>query len=255
MPTETLSSLTAELRALGGQRVWSLMVSLFGDLAREEGAQIEGPILSAIMAEMQIKPEAARVALHRLRNDGWITSQKQGRISRHSLTSEGLRLSAEAAPRIYAKPDDVDTAWQLVLTEDIGSDLEEAGFTRITSRVFLGASDKPTPDHAIAFKGTTAPEWLKKQIAPAHLAAGYSRLFNALTQLNKALPDRTALTPMEVAVLRCLIVHNWRRLILKHPQLPSALVANDWPGQHCHVIVSDLLQRFPRPALHDLQTA
>ena len=74
MPSDVFTHTIADLRALGGQRVWSLMVSLFGDLAQAEGAGIDGPVLSRIMTAMQIRPEATRVALHRLRNDGWIAS-------------------------------------------------------------------------------------------------------------------------------------------------------------------------------------
>ena len=104
MPTDPFSENTAALRALGGQRVWSLMISLFGDLAQGAGDRIDGPVLSAIMARQHIKPEAVRVALHRLRKDGWVTSEKSGRIRQHSLTDKGRRESAIASPRIYARP-------------------------------------------------------------------------------------------------------------------------------------------------------
>ena len=46
MPTDRVISQTGALRALGGRRVWSLMISLFGDLAREQDQAIDGPILS-----------------------------------------------------------------------------------------------------------------------------------------------------------------------------------------------------------------
>ena len=64
MHTEDFITLTAPLRAVGGGRVWSLMISLFGDLAQEDGTAISGPVLSAMMSLLLVKPEAARVALH-----------------------------------------------------------------------------------------------------------------------------------------------------------------------------------------------
>ncbi|WP_259940018.1 hypothetical protein [Sulfitobacter sp. M368] len=76
------------------------MISLFGDLAQGAGDRIDGPVLSAIMARQHIKPEAVRVALHRLRNDGWVTSEKSGRIRQHSLTDKGRRESDRQPPHL-----------------------------------------------------------------------------------------------------------------------------------------------------------
>ena len=76
------------------QRVWSIIVSLFGDMAQEPGAQISGGALTQIIEPMGIKPEAIRVALHRLRKDGWIESDRIGRVSRHVLSEFGRTQSA-----------------------------------------------------------------------------------------------------------------------------------------------------------------
>ena len=257
MPTDQLIHLTADLRALGGQRVWSLMVSLFGDLVQEQGAHIDGPVLSAIMAAMQIKPEAARVALHRLRNDGWLISKKQGRISQHSLSEEGLRLSAEASPRIYATPDETPQDWQLVMLKHAGpgaqKQLETAGYAQVMPRIYVGGRSMAVPKDALVLQGADVPPWLQEQITPEHLTEGYEKLCLTLTHLTKALPNPSVFSPLEVAVLRCLVVHNWRRLVLKHPSLPRALIADNWAGHRCHLQVFDLLNRFPCPPLGDIQ--
>ena len=253
MPTPDITTLTADLRVLGGQRVWSLMISLFGDLAQGEHDGIDGPVLSTIMAALEVKPEAARVALHRLRNDGWITSAKTGRISSHSLTPKGRALSAAASPRIYTRPDEGPQDWQLVLLEN--TDLEAqtsliaAGFKQITPRVFVGPTTPPLPKGALAMPGQPAPAWLQDQVGPRELAKDYANLHITLTTLAGALPDPQMLNALDTAVLRCLIVHNWRRLVLKHPLPPRRLIS-DTAGFHlCHLIVADLLVRFARPAL------
>ncbi|NNE53390.1 MAG: PaaX family transcriptional regulator [Sulfitobacter sp.] len=257
MPTEPFTTYIGELRGLGGSRVWSLMISLFGDLAQERGQTIDGPILSAIMNVLQVKPEAVRVALHRLRNDGWILSEKSGRISRHSLTDKGHRESAAASPRIYAAPDQGNNDWQLVLTPDAETTTAEAmtmrDFTSLTPRLFVGpAAARPVPD-SLSFKGDTAPQWLRAEAAPEDLRASYLALNETLERLKADLPDPGRITPIETAVLRCLIVHNWRRLVLKHPPLPRALVSDGWPGHRCHLLVAELLSLFPRPALADIE--
>ncbi len=256
MPTEAFVEHTAALRALGGQRVWSLMISLFGDLAQDEGQSIGGPLLSAIMQRLDIKPEATRVALHRLRKDGWVTSEKSGRISHHRLTAVGRVQSVSASPRIYADPTAMDDPWQLVLlataSEELARRMETKGFAMIAPRVFVGSAAEETPTGAVAFPGGDVPDWLRAQTEPSDLTSSYLALLETLDALQFALP-KEPMSVLDIAVLRCLIVHNWRRLVLKHPMLPAQLTNPDWPGRQCHVVVWELLQRFPRPALVDLE--
>lgn len=248
MHTEGFINHITALRSLGGSRVWSLMISLFGDLAQADGQHIEGPQLSTIMGLLQVKPEATRVALHRLRNDGWITSSKSGRISAHALTVKGRMESAAASPRIYAEPQDAAQSWQLIILEDVLSD-ELEGFAPIGPRIYVGDAELAAPEGALTLPGTAVPDWLRLQAEPEHLRQDYVALQETLAALSDALPDASEIAPIETAVLRCLIVHNWRRLVLKHPALPAPLVSDDWPGRHCHVLVANLLARFPRPSL------
>ena len=88
---------------LGGDppRVWSFIVTIFGDLAREDDRYISSRTLNRLTAEIGVKPEATRVALHRLRKEDWLESAKFGRESHYRLTNKGRKLSREAAPRIY----------------------------------------------------------------------------------------------------------------------------------------------------------
>ena len=256
MPTPDISELTDDLRALGGQRVWSLMISLFGDLAQGEGDAIEGPVLSAIMAALKVKPEAARVALHRLRNDGWVTSVKSGRISRHSLSAKGGRESAAASPRIYAPPLDGPRDWQLVMLETSDGEVQAQmgldGFRQILPRVFIGPLDVEGPKGALALPGQAAPPWLMAQILPEYVAQDYGKLQQTLSALSGYLPEPKDLSALDIAVLRCLIVHNWRRLVLKHPAPPRALISETSALHQCHVSVATLLARFPRPTLSSI---
>lgn len=257
MRIEDFKSLTKDLRALGGQRVWSLMVSLFGDLAQERRQTIDGPVLSAIMGLLEVKPEATRVALHRLRNDGWISSAKSGRISQHSLTEQGLAQSVAASPRIYANPTAAPENWQIVILPDGSaeavSDMTTLGFSQISPRVFVGPVRINPPQDTLSFRGTDAPDWLRRQATPSGMANSYDSLHATLKELEHNLPEASELSPIERAVLRCLIVHNWRRLVLRHPPLPAALTPSDWPGLTCHTIVFDLLSSYPRPQLSEIR--
>ena len=76
-------------------------MTIFGDLAREDNRYISSRTLNRLTAQIGVKPEATRVALHRLRKEDWLESAKFGRESHYRLTDNGRNLSREAAPRIY----------------------------------------------------------------------------------------------------------------------------------------------------------
>lgn len=234
----------------GGHRVWSLMVSLFGDLAQKEGTAIDGPTLSAVMAEMQIRPEAVRVALHRLRNEGWIVSEKSGRTRRHALTPKSRARSAAASERIYTGPALKSDGWHLVLVRDADTippeKMRACGFVQLLPRVFVGAVSAVPPKAALVLPGDDVPAWMRAQIAPAMQTQDYQALLPILTSADKLLRD-TRPSPLQRAVLRCLIVHNWRRIVLRHPPLPRNLLPDGWEGHSCHMLVNRLLVRFPKP--------
>lgn len=234
-------SVTA-LTQLGPIRVWSLLVTVFGDLS--EMAALDGPTLTLIMKDIGIKPEATRVALYRLRSDGWITSQRSGRTSRYSLTEKGQKDSAAARPRIYGRPEQMGHSAQVFLVPTNTNTLDPVDYTQIAPRLYVCGSNTACPPDAMALRPKHLPNWLGDQIEPDYLREGYAALFAVLSKLE---PKMTSLSPLQTAVLRVLIVHGWRRLALKHPDLPRAAHSTGWRGHDCRALVTNLLDRLPRP--------
>lgn len=242
MPTEAYTQALRGLADLGPLRVWSLLVTVFGDLAPD--GPLKGPTLSAIMAEVGIKPEATRVALHRLRSDGWIASEKQGRTSLHTLTDQGRSDSDAARQRIYGNANAAEAV--LVLTP-AAVELDPTRFAQIAPRIFVTGPGTMPPEDAMRLAPDTLPEWLGTQIETEQMRDAYKSLHAVLTDITEELTGD--LTALETAALRVLIVHAWRRLTLKHPDLPRAAHSADWRGHDCRALVTDLLARFPRPHL------
>jgi phenylacetic acid degradation operon negative regulatory protein len=127
--------------------------------------------------------------------------------------------------------------------------LADAGFAQIIPRVFAGPAGQTLPESVLALPGGQVPDWLALQAQPEHLREPYTDLLEILAPLPDRLAQQGDLSAVEVAILRCLIVHNWRRLALKHPALPAPLVSPDWPGHQCHLLVHRLLRDYPRPGL------
>ncbi|MDX2482663.1 MAG: PaaX family transcriptional regulator C-terminal domain-containing protein [Pseudodonghicola sp.] len=243
------------------QRVWSIIVSLFGDLAQRPGDRLSGSALSRIIMPMGIKPEAIRVALHRLRKDGWIDSARSGRASAHFLTEFGRARSAEVSPRIYTRAPDTPTDWHLLIAEDGSgqSALDEmllaADYFSLARNVALAAGPAPeVGGEVMSFDvhARAVPDWVRARACPGDLAASCRGLVDALQRAAALLPSGAEITPLQTATLRMMIVHRWRRVALRQPDLPAQFFPPDWPGPECRAAVFTLLDRLPRPTLDQL---
>ena len=82
MRTEDFDQMVKNVLGDAPPRVWSLLVTIFGDLALAKDARLSGASVNALTAAIGIKPEATRVASHRLRKEGWIESHRTGRQSK-----------------------------------------------------------------------------------------------------------------------------------------------------------------------------
>lgn len=249
------------LSRLGGEqppRVWSLLVTVFGDMAQEPGAQISGATLSQICALIGIKPEAMRVALHRLRKDGWIDSHRNGRSSTYFLTAFGRAQSAAATPRIYAPKPLENTAWLLVWNPALPADGDrDRPGVWLASNLQISAKP-PKSASCLATEiapGTRLPGWIGAKLCSAELAVLCQQFCNDMQDVQDALPSAKMLSPVEVAALRVMVVHTWRRIVLRAPALPDHVMPDHWAGPACRTEVASLLRKYPRPSLADLDAA
>lgn len=251
----------AQLNDPQNLRVWSIIVSLFGDLAQKEGAQISGGALTRIITPMGIKPEAIRVALHRLRKDGWIESARSGRASVHYLTEFGRNQSAAVTPRIYERTPPAPTDWHLLISEEgAGQDtLDDVlllpNYVAVNRHTALGHGTIPANLEdllAIEVSKISVPGWLKDRLFPEDLQTACQTLDAALGSIT-APPQ--SLEADQIAALRTLIVHHWRRIVLRHPGLPPQFHPASWSGESCRARVFALLDALPSPDLSDLSTA
>ncbi|MBL4872193.1 MAG: PaaX family transcriptional regulator [Rhodobacteraceae bacterium] len=252
-------NIVQELTSSGSSRTWSILVTIFGDLAQNPNDKISGPLLSSLTQLIGIKPQAMRVALHRLRYDGWIITEKSGRTSKHRLSEYGLIQSVIASPKIYARTATPPESWRIIITNPDASVDEKTlvirGYRKILSGVYIGdrtvlldTSDFLTLEGDLL----SIPEWLQSAIADEASVGEYSRLIGMLVTVERALNDGYAPTITETAVLRTLIVHDWRRIVLRQPDLSLEFLQKN-PSAQCRKTVWELLERLERPPLEALE--
>jgi phenylacetic acid degradation operon negative regulatory protein len=114
-------------------RVWSVIITVFGDAIVPRGGSIPLQALQEILGRLGIEAGAVRTALSRLASEGWVIRQRRGRLSHYSLDMRGQRAFDEATQLIYAPgPPEWDGRWSVAVPTagngEAGPDLEAAGF-------------------------------------------------------------------------------------------------------------------------------
>jgi DNA-binding transcriptional regulator PaaX len=171
----------ARLHSGGRLRVWSLLVTFFGDAVTPRGGRVALGALQDAMALLSIEAGAVRTALSRLAGDGWVEREREGRLSFYALSSHGRYAFDEATRRIYSPcPPDWDGEWTIAITDadGHGDRLRAHGFVPLGGPAWIKAGDEhgdpPSDVLVIRGAGTAFPPELIRLWDTAKLAAQYS---------------------------------------------------------------------------------
>jgi len=246
-----VDKLLASLRQDNALKVWSLIITFFGDAVVTRGGNVSAKTVQAVLAGMEVGNGAVRTALSRLVNDQWIVRQKIGRESFYELADEGYRPFQAASVRIYSACSGEESAtniWTLAVNDarskaDV-TDLPD-GAVQISSNCWLikdlqSCVANSLEDKAfILFSGELGrfPVWLKNKFISDKKIDEYQTLQQQFAGIERV----TSLTPLDSLIVRCLLIHQWRRLLLRSAALPQELLA---PEHECRQFVSALYERL-----------
>lgn len=243
----------------GPVRVWSLVVTIMGDLCRTPEDHLSGRTLSHLVGRLGINNQALRVALHRLRRDGWIRTQRSGRTSDYYLSESGREMTESVRQRIYGSPRAQPPQSQVVVAPptmnmaDFNASLPDHAIV-VSGRIALISCDFPVPHDylPLTLESGCPPAWLAEIVAPDNLCEEFDHLTE---RVQSALDHAPPATEIERVLLRLVILHHWRRLVLRQSELADQILPPDWPGAMARQQVMRALRTFPRPDLHSLQSA
>lgn len=217
---------------------------------------------------MGINERLIRTSIFRLTKEGWLTAEKVGRRSYYSLTGTGRRRFEKAFKRVYsASLPAWNGAWTLVLLAQLDAtkrkavreELEWQGFGVMganllgcprTDRADLAATlrEQDAEDDCIVFE-THAQEVLASKALRAQvreswnieeLGQHYSEFIRLFRPLWQAMKDLDAPSPQDCFLARTLLIHEYRRLLLRDPQLPDELLPGDWEGRAARQLCRNL---------------
>jgi phenylacetic acid degradation operon negative regulatory protein len=243
------SALRATLARTGAPRIASFIVTVWGDAVAPRGGSLWLGSLQAILDLFGCTPGQVRTAMSRLTEEGWLARNRVGRNSFYRLGPRGEQVFAAAAARIYAAgAPPWDGRFRLVLLADAAmrEALQARGFGSLPGGAMIGVSGDPAelpkgvPVIAGAVRDQAEARLLVARAWPLEaLGEGYRRFLDAFEPLRRA-----RVAPDEALPLRLVLVHEWRRLVLRDPLLPGALLPEDWAGGQARELAAALYRRL-----------
>lgn len=259
-------------------RAPSLIITVWGDAIAPHGGAVMIAGLIELLAPLGVNERLVRTSVFRLAREGWLKATPIGRHSLYRLTPEGARRFEQAYRRIYAPPvEHWDDTWEIVIADGskagerraLRQELGWAGFGTLAPGVHLRPSQAPSafPRIAAALRvsgrivaarahddaalgGQTLASAVPRAWNLAAVAADYRRFlrrFGSVIERFRQASD-AAHDPAQSFLVRTLLIHEYRRVLLRDPQLPAALLPLDWPGAAAYALCRDFYRLTHRAA-------
>lgn len=274
LPPHSVSAAVAKLldqfHAKRPVRAWSLIITLYGDAIVPRGGNLWLGSLSEIMALFRVDAGHVRTAMSRLTADGWLKREKSGRNSYYRLTKREQGSFVAATERIYfAHAPAFDGRLRLALLGPGIDDrsavrpmLERAGFAALSPAAYVAFADPalPLPEtEGLFLLRTQEGDDLSALAAAAWklepLAQAYRAFVAHFTPLDLALAKAVDVPGTDALVARVLLIHEYRRIVLRDPGLPAPLLPEDWPGAAARQLAARLYRKVARESEAFLDSA
>ncbi len=263
-------------------RAGSLIMSVFGDAVLPRGGRIWLGSLIRLLEPLGLSDRLVRTSVFRLSKEQWLRADAQGRRSEYVLTDSGRLRFEEASRHIYASHAPIwDRRWRLILVvaeldtrqrERLRQALQWQGFGNLGGDCFVHPSTSLeaaydtlmadglgdilecllpllAADARITLTASDADlvtrAWNLERLSDAY-SSFVDDYLPVLAQLRR---DRnTQLEPEEAFLLRVLLIHDYRRLLLRDPELPEVLLPPDWSGHTARMVCRELYRRLQEPS-------
>lgn len=246
-----LSALIAAHHGRVPPRTGSLIVSVFGALVLPAGEALRLSALQEWLSALGIEPGLVRTALSRLVKEGTLLRERDGKAALYRLSARAEADFAAAGEVIFGRrpPEPTGDLDGLVI-EDTGrraalrGELGENGFLPLAANLMIRPAWK---GRAMPALGGCLPLTLRaspdlagraREIWPLDsLAEGYRAVIGHAEAVR-----RQSFSPEEARLARLMLVHEFRRIVLRDPFLPAALLPQDWPGDTARAAFDAALQ-------------
>lgn len=261
-----------EITRRGSLSGTSLIMTVFGDSISQHGGSIWLGSLISALAPLGVNERLVRTSASRLVRDGWLAVRKIARRSYYSFSDSGNSQFERAASRVYLAERPVwDEKWTLLMLVSVPTDKKEElrkklhwqGFGQLTPDLFAHHTfdNKPlneilvemglTNDVAVLFAETRdiASRRALRTLAQSKWNIGdleeeYKRFLVVFRPVLDALNKFDSISRQVCFLLRTLLIHEYRRILLKDPDLPEELLPKGWPGINARNLTINLYSKL-----------
>jgi len=235
-------------------RTGSIIITVFGDAIVPRGGSVWLGTLLEFFETLDIDPNVVRTAMSRLTADGWFEREKVGRNSFYRLVKKGRQTFDIATRHIYdSPPSDWTGRFELLLIGNGGDRdaareaLKNAGFGSPLPGVWVAPSGVPVPEEAasairleVSAEDDSGRRLLSESWPLDRTAAAYAKFIKSFEPLLAWSGKRNALSEADAFTARILLIHHYRRVVLRDPLLPAALLPRDWPGRLARALCGEI---------------
>jgi phenylacetic acid degradation operon negative regulatory protein len=230
----------------------SALFDLYGDYLRPRGGRAPVSALVRLLSPLGIAAPAVRTAVSRMVRQGWLHPQRLSSGPGYLLTPKAARRLDDAAARIYRTSRMAwDGRFDLIVLEApttrrerqrLGANLAYLGYGMLDERTWVATRTGEDVDNLLAeseiqYERFTAAHTggmsgamgvVRRAWDLVAIAEAYERFVDEQRLLLAAV---TARSPDEQAyAARFRLVHAWRTFLFRDPQLPPALLPENWAG-------------------------
>jgi phenylacetic acid degradation operon negative regulatory protein len=259
----------------------TVLVTVFGDGIEPHGGEVWAGSLLRLVEPLGMNERLVRTSLNRLVGEGVLVTRRHGKRSFYSVTPLARREFRQAERRIYhPRGDPWDGQWTVVVnTSDVAPPARAAVRAHLGQLGFspLGPSVHISPfDQVDALRQVLSDLGLAKQLAVfrgqvpatvgledadlARLVASdlkglepawrkFLRRFRPLADAAAEVgPGAAAVEPEAAFLTSTLLVHAYRRIVLREPELPAGLWPPGWAGDAAYDVAARCYHALAEPA-------
>jgi phenylacetic acid degradation operon negative regulatory protein len=266
-----LESLVEKFRNRRPIRAGSLIITAYGDAIAPRGGTVWLGSLINLLEPLGLNQRLIRTSVFRLAKENWLMAEQVGRRSYYSLTGPGIRRFQKAFKQVYAQHNpEWDGRWIMAVFSQLDADernklrqeLEWHGFGILSPSVLLHPQmqlaelqtilqEMDLLDDVIILEDMTegrAPtRALRLQARESwnlpKLAENYQSFLEKFRPIWNHIKSKGDPTPEQCFQIRLLLIHEYRRIILRDPQLPDELLPGDWAGNAARQLCSNIYHR------------
>jgi phenylacetic acid degradation operon negative regulatory protein len=235
-------------------RTGSIVITVFGDAIVPRGGSVWLGTLLEFFGELDVDASVVRTAMSRLTADGWFERTRIGRNSFYRLVQSGRQTFDIATKHIYGPPaSDWTGRFELLLIGNGGDRdaareaLKNAGFGSPLPGVWVAPSGVPVPEEAsgairleVSAEDDSGRRLLRESWPLDRTADAYLKFMKTFEPLRAWLGRGEQLADADAFTARVLLIHHYRRVVLRDPLLPTALLPAYWPGRAARTLCGEI---------------